>query len=99
MSALGQKQTSRHARVMSALPPIADIHQHGLHVRLVPQADIRHHFAASFLHGCDTSGERHRSGKKKQKWRRSLFIQSEMYVGLAKNAYKPVESALTKKTV
>jgi hypothetical protein len=25
---------------MSALSPIADIHQRGLHVRLVPQADI-----------------------------------------------------------
>ena len=29
MSALGQKQTSAHVRVMSALPPIADIDQHG----------------------------------------------------------------------
>jgi hypothetical protein len=27
MSALGQKQTSRHARVMSVLPIKADIHQ------------------------------------------------------------------------
>ena len=40
MSALGHEQTSRHVRVMSALPPIADIHQRGLHVRLVPITDI-----------------------------------------------------------
>ena len=26
---------------MSALPPITDIHQRGLHVRLVPEADIQ----------------------------------------------------------
>ena len=29
MSALGHEQTSRHVRVMSALPPIADIRQCG----------------------------------------------------------------------
>ena len=40
MSALGHEQTSRHVRVMSVLPLKADIHQRGLHVRLVPQADI-----------------------------------------------------------
>ena len=41
MSALGQKQTSRHARVMSVLPLKADIRQREWHVRLVPIADVR----------------------------------------------------------
>jgi hypothetical protein len=41
MSALGHKQTSRHVRVMSVIPLKADIHQRGLHVRLVPGADLR----------------------------------------------------------
>jgi hypothetical protein len=40
MSALGQKQTSAHVRVMSALPPIADMVQHDGDVRFVPKADI-----------------------------------------------------------
>jgi hypothetical protein len=40
MSALGHEQTSRYLRVMSVIPLKADIHQHGLHVRLVPLADI-----------------------------------------------------------
>ena len=39
MSALGHEQTSRHVRVMSVIPLKPDIHQRGLHVRLVPQAD------------------------------------------------------------
>ena len=39
MSALGQEQTSRHVRVTSVIPLKADIHQRGLHVRKVPQAD------------------------------------------------------------
>ena len=34
MSALGHERTSRHVRVMSVIPPKADIHQRGLHVRL-----------------------------------------------------------------
>jgi hypothetical protein len=37
---LGHEQTSRNVRVMSVIPPKADIHQRGLHVRLVPEADI-----------------------------------------------------------
>jgi len=40
MSALGQKQTSAHVRVMSALPPKADITDHDWDVRFVPKADI-----------------------------------------------------------
>jgi len=40
MSALGQKQTSVHVRVMSALPPKADIAESDWHVRFVPKADI-----------------------------------------------------------
>ncbi len=37
MSAMGQKQSSRHVRVMSALPPIADIRRCRWDVRLVPK--------------------------------------------------------------
>jgi hypothetical protein len=44
MSALGQKQTSRSVRPMSALPPKADIVQHDRDVRFVPQADINRSF-------------------------------------------------------
>ena len=40
MSATGQKQTSRHVRVMSVIPLKADIHQCGLYIRLVPTRDI-----------------------------------------------------------
>jgi hypothetical protein len=40
MSALGQKQTSAHVRVMSALPPKADIEKFPWNVRFVPKADI-----------------------------------------------------------
>src|SRR5262245_50855815 len=40
MSALGQKQTSLHVRVMSALPPKADIGTQSWNVRFVPKADI-----------------------------------------------------------
>jgi hypothetical protein len=39
MSALGQKQTSDRRPLMSALPPEADIVQHGCNVRFVPKAD------------------------------------------------------------
>ena len=40
MSALGQKQTSRLLRAMSALPPKADIGTQSRNVRFVPKADI-----------------------------------------------------------
>jgi hypothetical protein len=40
MSALGQKQTSEHVRLMSALPPKADIGTQPRDVRFVPIADI-----------------------------------------------------------
>ena len=40
MSALGQKQTSRHLQPMSALPPKADIGTQARNVRFVPKADI-----------------------------------------------------------
>jgi hypothetical protein len=40
MSALGHEQTLRHVHVMSVIPLKADIHRRGLHVRLVPLADI-----------------------------------------------------------
>ena len=54
MSAMGQKQTSRHVRVMSVLPLKADIHKRGLHLRLAPKADIqaagiKHVQAVSYL--------------------------------------------------
>jgi hypothetical protein len=42
MSALGHKRTSEHIRVMSALPPKADIRQSDWNVRFVPKADIPH---------------------------------------------------------
>jgi hypothetical protein len=37
---MGHEQTSRHVRVMSVIPPKADIRQRGLHVCFVPEADI-----------------------------------------------------------
>jgi len=39
MSELGQKRTFTHLRLMSALPPKADIVEHDCHVRFVPKAD------------------------------------------------------------
>src|SRR6516164_10264640 len=41
MSALGQKQTLERLRLMSALPPKADMDRHGSDVRFVPKADIK----------------------------------------------------------
>ena len=40
MSQMGQKRTSHSVSLMSALPPKADIAQHGGNVRFVPKADI-----------------------------------------------------------
>src|SRR5262249_15568203 len=40
MSALGQKRTLKLFRLMSALPPKADISRRELNVRFVPKADI-----------------------------------------------------------
>jgi hypothetical protein len=40
MSALGHKQTFTHVRLMSALPPKADIGTQSRDVRFVPKADI-----------------------------------------------------------
>jgi hypothetical protein len=40
MSALGQKQTSENVRLMSALPPKADIRTQSGNVRFVPKADL-----------------------------------------------------------
>jgi hypothetical protein len=44
MSALGQKQISDSRLLMSAIPPKADIVQHGGNVRFVPKADIHRLF-------------------------------------------------------
>src|SRR5262249_50781171 len=41
MSALGHRRTSAHVRVMSALPPRADITAAQTNVCIVPKADIR----------------------------------------------------------
>jgi hypothetical protein len=40
MSALGQKQTLERDRIMSALPPKADIETRSRDVRFVPEAEI-----------------------------------------------------------
>jgi hypothetical protein len=40
MTALGQKRTRRGQIVMFALPPEADMVQHGGNVRFVPKADM-----------------------------------------------------------
>jgi hypothetical protein len=42
MSTLGQNRTLGHVRVMSALPPKADIAERDRNVRFVPKADILH---------------------------------------------------------
>ena len=48
MSALGQKQTLKRLRLMSALPPIADIAERNRHVRFVLEAAI--HRTHSLVH-------------------------------------------------
>jgi D-arabinose 1-dehydrogenase-like Zn-dependent alcohol dehydrogenase len=51
ISALGQKRTSRPFHRMSALPPKADIAQHGGNVRFVPKADIERSIRTLCRHG------------------------------------------------
>ena len=41
MSALGQRQTSKHGWIMSALPPKADIGTRSRNVRYVLEADMQ----------------------------------------------------------
>ena len=40
MSALGHKRTLKYVRLMSALPPKADVDRHRCDVRFVPKADF-----------------------------------------------------------
>ena len=85
MSALGHEQTSRHVRVMSAIPLKADIHKRGLHVRLVPEADIETlvafcsdstaEFGMSELDACDKDFRCYHS------WRRPS-AKEELYMGI-----------------
>ena len=49
MSALGQKQTLELLRLMSALPPKADIETQSQNVRFVPKADIHGRFCRQRL--------------------------------------------------
>ena len=49
MSALGQKQTCAAQKVMSALPPIADMCSAARDVRFVPIADIPNAGASAYL--------------------------------------------------
>jgi hypothetical protein len=48
MSALGQKRTLGKVRLMSALPPKADIDEQDRHVRFVPKADILYERVVDF---------------------------------------------------
>jgi hypothetical protein len=60
MSALGQKQTSAHVRVMSALPPKADIGSQPRNIRFVPFPDIlRSNEKTLFEHFIDTGEPAH----------------------------------------
>ena len=51
MSALGQKRTSGHVRVMSALPPQAGIAERECHVRFVPEPDIEESASSGYPRG------------------------------------------------
>ena len=55
MTAMGHEQTSCHVRVMSVIPLKADIQQRGLHVRLVPLADLSQFRPESPTEPVDTS--------------------------------------------
>ena len=54
MSAMGQKQTSAHVRVMSALPPKADIGTEPRNVHFVPKADILQRSKMPVVHRANT---------------------------------------------
>jgi hypothetical protein len=53
ISALGHKRTWQQVRVMSALPPKADMVQHNRDVRFVPKADIAAPIAGRLVTRCD----------------------------------------------
>jgi hypothetical protein len=55
MSALGQKQTLSGISAISALPPKADIGQHGGNVRFVPKAEMTEHIPATSITSSATS--------------------------------------------
>jgi len=50
MSALGQKRALHCILVMSALPPKADIDQHGRDVRFVSEAEVKFAHQSACLH-------------------------------------------------
>jgi hypothetical protein len=58
MSALGQKQTSARVRVMSALPPKADIAERDCHVCFGPKADIEKPIAEATTCSYDVAAPR-----------------------------------------
>jgi hypothetical protein len=58
MSALGQKQTFKRLRLMSALPPKADIGTQPRDVRLVPKADIELAFVLCYPCPAPTATDR-----------------------------------------
>jgi hypothetical protein len=60
MSALGQKQTFALQKVMSALPPMADICSAQAHVRFVPIADISRRDSNANKQTCPATGEARR---------------------------------------